>query len=189
MSTLRFGRRALLAAGGLLLAGPLVRRAAAADVAVIHMVSDTLGTVVGFDPVGLHVRPGTTVRWVVQSNVHTTAAYHPRNANHSLRIPEGATPWDSGYLVNPGNHFEVKLTVEGVYDYFCLPHEAAGMVGRIVVDAPSGPGTLPFDYFKGRPEAKDWQPVPEVAQAAFPAVAEIMRLGKVPLKGGHTMQH
>jgi hypothetical protein len=36
---------------------------------------------------------------------------------------------------------------EGVYDYFCKPHEAAGMVGRIVVGNPgSGPGTRPFNH-------------------------------------------
>lgn len=189
MRCLSISRRALLAAGGLMLAGPLVRRVAAADVVTIRMVSDTLGTVVGFDPIGLQVQPGTTVRWVVQSNVHTSAAYHPRNGKHSLRIPPGAQPWDSGYLVNPGNHFEVKLTVEGVYDYFCLPHESAGMVGRIVVGKPSGPGTLPFDYFKNEADAKEWQPVPDAAQAAFPSVADILRRGKVPLAGGHAMMH
>jgi plastocyanin len=69
-------------------------------------------------------------------NLHATTAYHPRNANHSLRIPEAAAPWDSGLLVKSGDTFEVTLT--DVYDYFCLPHEAAGMVGRIVVGRPGG---------------------------------------------------
>jgi hypothetical protein len=27
------------------------------------------------------------------------------------------------------------------------PHEMAGMVGRIIVGNPGGPGLLPFDYF------------------------------------------
>src|SRR5574341_2040241 len=98
-------------------------------------------------------------------NPHTTTAYHPRNANHSLRIPQAATPWDSGFLLNPGDRFEVTLTVEGVYDYFCLPHEAGGMVGRIVVGVPGGPGTLPFDYFIGRPATRDWRPVPAAARS------------------------
>jgi hypothetical protein len=47
-----------------------------------------------------------------------------------------------------GLSFEVTLTVEGVYDYYCTTHEMAGMVGRIIVGQPSGPGTLLFDYFK-----------------------------------------
>jgi len=136
---------------------------------------DPLGTTVWFDPIGILVAPGTTVRWMVHANVHTTAAYHPRNDHHSLRIPEKAEPWDSHFLVNPGDHFAVTLTVPGVYDYFCAPHEAAGMVGRIVVGKPAGPGTLPFDYFRGRPGTSAWVPVPAAARKAFPSVSEIVR--------------
>jgi hypothetical protein len=76
--------------------------------------------------------------------------------------------------VKPGAHFDVTLTVEGVYDYFCMPHEAAGMVGRIVVGRPSGPGALPFDYFKGRPGTEGWKEVPEAARATFPPVERIV---------------
>ena len=62
----------------------------------------------------------------------------------------------------------------GVYDYFCAPHEAAGMVGRIIVDQPSGPGALPFDYFEGDLAAKDWRSAPKAAQAAFLPIEAIM---------------
>jgi plastocyanin len=170
-------------AGGLALAGLglLPRRSFAAPRPVapsqfdVIMMSDTLGTTVWFDPIGILVPPGSTVRWHVHANVHTTAAYHPRNDHHSLRIPEKAEPWDSKFLVNPGDHFSVTLTVPGVYDYFCAPHEAAGMVGRIVVGQPSGPGTRPFDYFRGRPGTEAWVPVPDAAQKAFPSVDAIVR--------------
>ncbi len=140
------------------------------------MRSDERGEHVWFDPAGILIERGQTVRWIMDSpgNPHTTTAYHPKNGNHSLRIPEAATPWDSGFLVNPGNHFDVTLTVEGVYDYFCMPHEASDMVGRIVVGRPIGPGALPFDYFVGKPGTKNWLPVPDAAKATFPAVAEIM---------------
>lgn len=148
---------------------------AAARVVEIQMKSDLLGANVWFDPIGLYVEPGQTVRWVVAANVHTTTAYHPKNDKHSLRIPEGAEPWDSGFLVNPGDHFDVTLTVEGVYDYYCKPHEAAGMVGRIVVGRPGGPGALPFDYFTGKPGTEPWKPVPAVARKAFPSVETIMK--------------
>lgn len=150
------------------------RRGRAAPVDV-HMRSDPEGAQVWFDPVGLYLEPGQTVRWVVDANVHTTTAYHPRNARHSLRIPEAAVPWDSGFLVNPGDHFEVTFTVEGVYDYFCTPHEAAGMVGRLVVGRPAGPGMLSFDYFDGKPGAAAWLRVPEAARRAFPGIEQIMR--------------
>ena len=178
-SSSRLRRRSVLRAGGLVLAGcaapALLRPARASGVVEIRLRSDTLGTKVWFDPIGLLIEPGQTVRWVNQSNVHTSTAYHPDNANHPLRIPEAARPWDSGYLVEPGDRFEVTLTVPGVYDYFCAPHEAAGMVARIIVGEPGGPGALPFDYFEGRPAAQDWQPVPKAAQAAFPPIETIMK--------------
>ena len=147
------GRRAVLRAGGLVLAGLAApagfRSVRAGDMVEIRLRSDTLGTKVWYDPIGLLVEPGQTVRWVNESNVHTSTAYHPANGGHALRIPKAAEPWDSGYLVEPGDRFEVTLTVPGVYDYFCAPHAVAGMVGRIIVGRPGGPGTLPFDYFAG----------------------------------------
>ena len=175
-------RRAFLRAGGLALASlaqPKVARAGAPE--EIQMRSSPRGEEVWFDPIRQRIEPGQTVRWVMASpgNPHTTTAYHPRNANHSLRIPEAAAPWDSGFLVKPGDTFEVTLTVEGVYDYFCLPHEAAGMVGRIIVGRPGGPGALPFDYFTGRAATPAWLPVPEAARAAFPSVVAILTGGAV----------
>jgi plastocyanin len=171
-------RRAALRAGGLLLAGlaapALVRRAQACGVVEIRLRSDPLGSKVWFDPMGILIEPGQTVRWVLEANVHTSTAYHPDNDGHALRIPEAAEPWDSGYLVEPGDDFEVSLTVPGVYDYFCAPHEMAGMVGRIIVGKPSGPGTLPFDYFRGDPAARNWRAVPAAAQAAFPPIETVM---------------
>lgn len=183
MSTGRFTRRGLLKGGGCLAAALLLPTAsrAAEDIVIIHMMSDTQGSRVGFDPIGVLIKPGQTIRWICDANVHTATAYHPKNANHSLRIPETAMPWDSQYLL-PGQTFEVKLTAEGVYDYFCLPHEIAGMVGRIVVGKPTGPGALPFDYFKNDPAKRGWRNVPAIAQKSFPATADIMRSGRVALE-------
>lgn len=159
----------------------LLRRARAAEVFEIRMRSDPTGAKVGFDPIGARIEPGQTVRWVLEANVHTATAYHPANDEHALRIPETAEPWDSGYLVDPGAQFEVTLTAEGVYDYFCQPHEAAGMVGRIIVGKPGGPGALPFDYFRNDPTKAQWQPVPPAARAAFPSIDAIMKKGIVRL--------
>jgi len=171
-----YTRRTFLTAGGLALAGlGAPRMARAADVVEIQMRATARGEEVWFDPVGLWVAPGQTVRWVLHHDVHTTTAYHPTNDQHSLRIPEGAEPWNSGFLVNPGAHFDVTLRVEGVYDYYCLPHEQAGMVGRIVVGRPSGPGALPFDYYEGRPGTSSWKPVPAAARDTFPPVERIMQ--------------
>jgi plastocyanin len=169
-------RRDFLRAGGLALLGVGLApgRLWSATLEVIEMRSDALGSRVWFDPIGLLVKPGTTVRWVVRENVHTATAYHPRNDRHPLRIPERATPWDSGFLVNPGDHFDVTLTEPGVYDYYCMPHEAAGMVGRIVVGTSRGPGAERFDYWRGQPGTEHWRHVPDAARSALPSVARIM---------------
>jgi plastocyanin len=183
-------RREFLKAGGLVLAGfgiaPLFgpRFRDSADPEMIEMRSDALGSRVWFDPIGLYVEPGTTVRWIARENVHTTTAYHPNNDHHSLRIPDGAAPWDSGYLVKPGTTFDVTLTVPGVYDYYCMPHEAAGMVGRIVVGKPFGPGAEPFDYWVGKPGTDGWRRVPDAARGAFPSIERILADHRVHLKGG-----
>jgi plastocyanin len=170
-------RREFLATGTLALVGVGLgpnRRSATVAREVIEMRSDAQGARVWFDPIGLHVEPGTTVRWSVRENVHTTTAYHPRNDHHPLRIPERAVPWDSGFLVRPSDHFDVTLTVPGVYDYYCMPHEAAGMVGRIIVGRPLGPGAEPFDYWTGRPGTERWRHVPDAARATFPSIARIL---------------
>ena len=178
-------RRGFIQTGGAVVAGLVlppwwVAQPRATKVVEIAMRSDPLGSKVWFDPVGVFVASATTLRWVVRENVHTTTAYHPKNGRRSLRIPAGAEPWDSGFLVNPGDHFDVTLTVPGVYDYFCLPHEAAGMVGRIIVGEATGPGSKPFDYFVGRPNAEDWLSVPAAARSAFPSIARVMKEHIVP---------
>jgi len=141
---------------------------------IIRMESDRNGALVWFDPIGLYVQPGDKIRWVIKSNVHSVASYHPENDNHTLRMPSAAQPWNSGYLVNPGDHFDVILTVPGVYDYYCEPHEQAGMVGRIVVGEISGPGASPFNYFKNTNPPSDWESVPLKAQKMFPSPQRIM---------------
>jgi plastocyanin len=149
----------------------------------VKMIASATGNVY-FDPIGIHIEPGDTVRWVQINGYHSTTAYHPENDNHELRIPEHAAPWNSDIMIGqypaPGSVFEQKFTVEGVYDYFCRPHEQAGMVGRIIVGRPlDGPGTRAFNY---APE-KSWKPVPIAAQRQFPSVEEIMAKGIVRSPG------
>ncbi len=174
-------RRDFLRAGGVLLAGAALApgMATSAEVTDVKMLSVNVGSSVSFDPIGLYfARVGQTVRWHCVAGVHTVTAYHPANDHHSLRIPSDAKPWDSGFL-QPGQTFEYKFTVPGVYDYYCMPHEMGGMVGRIIVVTPTGPGARPFDYFRGDPDAKDWRPVPEAARKAFPSIDAIMQRHRI----------
>ena len=169
----RFSRRRFLEVGGLAVAGLAVTGTAFTRTHEIRMWSDATGAHVGFVPHGLRVAPGDTVRWVVDgANVHTSTAYHPANGNAPLRMPAGARPWRSGYLMRPQDHFEVILSVPGVYDYFCEPHEAVGMVGRIIVGEPGSPPYFPSPH-------ASWRPIPEAALAAFPDVGAIMRRGRI----------
>src|SRR3954470_13777748 len=167
-------RHVLRIGGGVLLPGSLLPRpAASAEVVEIGMQGNADGSKVWFDPMGVLVQPGQTIRWTNRDagNAHTTTAYHLKNFEHPRRIPEGAEPWNSDYLL-PNETFSVTLTVEGVYHYFCIPHEHAGMVGRIVVGHPDNASAAPS---REAAPAGGAPSVPEPAQRAFPAVDEIMR--------------
>lgn len=175
-------RRHLIKSGGLITACLAFPRILLADekVHVIKMESDEDGSRVWFDPIGLYVELGTKIRWIVHHNTHTVAAYHPDNDGRSLRIPKKAKPWNSDYLVEPGEQFEVTLTEPGVYDYYCEPHEAAGMVGRIVVGQNSGPGAKPYDYYKKLQPVPNWQAVPEAVRCVLPTPEDIMKAKVIP---------
>jgi len=169
-------RRHILRIGGGLLAGlALPRLPLAAEAVEIRMQGNADGSQVWFNPIGLRIKPGQTIRWVNldPGNSHTATAYHPKNFERPLRIPEGAEPWNSDYLL-PNESFSVTLKDEGVYDFFCVPHEHAGMVGRIIVGEPDR-----SSIDSGPAKAAGGEPIPEIALRAFPSVDEIMRRGIV----------
>ena len=43
-----------------------------------------------------------------------------------------AKEFDSG-LISPGKDYSHTFTVPGTYKYFCIPHEAVGMLGTVIV--------------------------------------------------------
>lgn len=172
---MRPGRRDFLALGGglgaaFLLARPLT--AAPPPVEVIEMRGTPRGEHIWFAPAGLAIAPGTVLRFVNRDpgNSHTATAYHPANFDRARRIPAAARPWDTGFLL-PGKSAEVALTAPGVYDFYCLPHEMAAMVGRIVVGRPGDPG------WEG--PAEDSDDVSAEVLAALPPVAEILAKTRV----------
>jgi plastocyanin len=167
-------RREILGAGGGLAAALSLSSLAVlgGEMIEVKMRGRDDGSHVWFDPIGILIKPGQTIRWtnVNPGNSHTTTAYNPTNFERPLRMPKAAKSWDSDYLL-PDESFSVTFTEQGVYDYYCIPHEHAGMVGRIVV---------------GEPEAHDWTELteakgdlPEEAVKAFPMVEDIMTKGIV----------
>lgn len=172
-------RRMIEAGGGFFLAALVARQAFAAssDTVDVEMHGKDDGAQVWFDPVGIHIKPGQTIRWTNRDpgNSHTVTAYHPDVFERPLRIPANAKPWDSDYLL-PGQSFSVTLTMAGVYDYYCVPHEHAGMVGRIVVGMPPAPVET-----AAAPDQTLTQ-LPDIALNGFPSVDDIIANGIVRRK-------
>ncbi len=97
-----------------------------------------------FRPNTFEVEPGTTVVWQNTSKQgHTITAYGDD-------IPDEAEYWASGGfdsesdareawrsstggLITQGKTFEHEFTTLGTHSYVCIPHEADGMSGAIVV--------------------------------------------------------
>ena len=117
-----------------------------------------------FDPPGLLIRPGDEVEWVwreITVDGHTTTAYHPAYGKEQ-RIPQTAEPWDSSIITEMEVTFARTFTVPGLYDYYCLPHEYFGMVGRLVVLGAE------------KPIAESANHLPERAQTALPSMGAIL---------------
>lgn len=102
----------------------LTQRVTAQETPVVKMGNNY------FDPIGLHVEPGTTVQFEIAAGAHSATAYQDR-------IPDGAKTFDSG-VISEGS-FKQTFDTPGTYDYYCSPHQSVGMVGRIVVGEPGGP--------------------------------------------------
>lgn len=119
-----------------------------------------------FSPDRVRIQPGESVEWVVESAGHSATAYHPdNNATYRSRIPEVAKSWDSGLLATKGDRFQHTFPVEGIYHYYCIPHEGAGMVGAIVVGSPAeGAASTPVQ--------------PEVPEAARRKLEELITWAK-----------
>ena len=101
-------------------------------------------TAVAFEPAELTVTVGDKVAWkYAAGEAHSVTAYEDK-------IPEGASYWASGGFesqsaaetgwdegkgaVQSGHSYVHTFETTGTHEYFCIPHEAAGMVGTVVVE-------------------------------------------------------
>jgi plastocyanin len=87
-----------------------------------------------FQPAALTVPRGTTVTWMNTGQQQHTVTDDPSKAASAAdaKLPSGGQPWDSG-LIDGGKTFTHTFDTPGEYAYFCMPHEALGMVARITV--------------------------------------------------------
>jgi plastocyanin len=99
-------------------------------------------TAVAFDPAEVTVSAGETVVWRnTSSRMHTVTAYEellPDGADFfaSSGTPDEATAraeWRDA-PIRSGESYSHAFEVPGRYEYFCIPHERAGMVGTVVVE-------------------------------------------------------
>lgn len=94
-----------------------------------------------FEPQRISVDIGQTVVFSNTSDEsHTVTAYEddlPEAADYfasgGFDDEESAREALSDGLLEAGEDFEVTPTEPGTYTYFCIPHEASGMKGTIVV--------------------------------------------------------
>jgi plastocyanin len=88
-----------------------------------------------FEPQHLTIRRGVVLTWKNSDNIPHTTTASPALALDSSHVvlPPGADMWDSG-LVDAGEDWSRRFDEPGEYTYFCIPHETAGMIGRITVE-------------------------------------------------------
>lgn len=117
---------AVISAGCLLIGAAV---AASEPAAVVVMTNE-----LKFQPPTVSIRAGETVAWHNLSLlVHSvTADPAPAVKTQDVALPPGATPFNSG-LLRPQATFRHTFDIAGTYRYFCIPHEAAGMLGTVVV--------------------------------------------------------
>lgn len=99
---------------------------------------------VAFDPESLTIQAGDTVAWThAGGEPHSVSAYEES-------LPDGASYWASGEFdsesaaregwengvgyIQSGQSYVRTFETSGTHAYFCIPHEAAGMEGEIVVE-------------------------------------------------------
>jgi plastocyanin len=102
---------------------------AAQPAAVVDM-TDSLK----FEPRTVEIKQGSTVLWKNASNLVHTVTADPELANNksNVQLPQGAETFHSGDIA-PGEEYRHTFNVPGRYRYFCVPHEAAGMIGEVIV--------------------------------------------------------
>ncbi|MGA7613734.1 MAG: plastocyanin/azurin family copper-binding protein [Thermoanaerobaculia bacterium] len=79
-------------------------------------VTVNVGPGLSFSPEEVTIKPGDTVRWVLQGGIHTTTS----------DSPTGPESWNSGTMQNSGQAFSHTFHTVGDYPYYCKIHSSPG---------------------------------------------------------------
>ncbi len=91
-----------------------------------------------FSPPTTAIRPGGTVEWRNTSLITHTVTDDPKLARkpQDAMLPVGAKAFNSGDIP-AGQIYTRTFETPGAYRYFCIHHEGDGMLGTVIVGAPS----------------------------------------------------
>lgn len=87
-----------------------------------------------FEPQTITVKPSETVVWKNVSTMSHSVTYISSLAAEARDppLPANSKEFNSD-LIPPGEDWSHTFTVPGTYKYFCIPHEALGMIGTVIV--------------------------------------------------------
>jgi len=115
----------------------------------VHVEMLQQGSRYMFRPNGIRIQPGDIIEFEnVSGGPHNLQFYPnriPAGAREFLNraMPQRQGDLASPFFTQPHQKYTVNFTgaPEGTYDFFCLPHQALGMKGTIIVGRPGGPGS------------------------------------------------
>jgi len=101
-----------------------------AEEVVVEVGVEQGGGPYGFGPAAVHVDNGATVRW----------EWLGAGGQHNVVHQDGA--FESELLAEEGATFEHTFEEDGIYNYYCAPHQGLNMLGSVVVgtDYPTAGG-------------------------------------------------
>jgi plastocyanin len=118
----QFVGKALFAASGSLLL------AASANAATVKMGGDD-GSL-GFFPSSVNVAAGEAITFINNKGFPHNVVFDEDAVPSGVKVDEIN---HEEYLNAPDEKFDIKLTKAGTYEFYCEPHQGAGMKGTITV--------------------------------------------------------
>jgi len=92
------------------------------DTVTVTVGAEGNGGAFAFDPPAIHVDNGATVEFEWTGN----------GGGHNV-VSDGEGPLDSDTYTASGVNYEQTFESDGIYNYYCGPHQGQGMKGSVVV--------------------------------------------------------